>query len=245
MKKLPIKLGSCPIIEALIEIRFETGIFPSAVFGLIYDCIKEDYPGKVEPLPILQLPEQLRSVDPNLKFKPHYRLQNDKFMLQIGPDVLTISSLHPYCGWENLKPHAVHILGNIFTKKVFNKVTRLGLRYVNVFNTVVVDKLNICLKINDNEHLKFNTQIRTEIPEGSFISILQVTTKAKVSTTTNIYREGTILDIDTCRVYADNHFIENYGHELDAAHLIEKKLFFKLIKEDYLLSLKPEYDGTK
>ena len=38
----------------------------SAVFGIIYNLIKEEYRGNVINLPILQIPEQIREVDPNL-----------------------------------------------------------------------------------------------------------------------------------------------------------------------------------
>ena len=66
---LPIRIEACPLIDALIEFRFEAAITKSAVFGIIYNLIKEEYRGNVINLPILQIPEQIREVDPNLKFK--------------------------------------------------------------------------------------------------------------------------------------------------------------------------------
>ena len=66
---LPRNIERCPIIDALVEIRFETALNPNAVFGLIYGALMNDYPGKVENLPILQVPEAVRKNDPALKFK--------------------------------------------------------------------------------------------------------------------------------------------------------------------------------
>ena len=81
---LPIRIEACPLIDALIEFRFEAAITKSAVFGIIYNLIKEEYRGNVINLPILQIPEQIREVDPNLKFKPLYRIENERFVIQIG-----------------------------------------------------------------------------------------------------------------------------------------------------------------
>lgn len=50
--ELPKKIDPCPIVDAIIEIRFSTNIHPSAVFGVIYNEFKDKYP-TVEKLPIL------------------------------------------------------------------------------------------------------------------------------------------------------------------------------------------------
>ena len=114
--KLPKRIENSPIVDALIEIRFETNIFKSAVFGLIYQEIMTDYPGQVTQLPILQLPEQIREQDPNLQFKPEYRIENEKFIIQIGRDVLCISSKIPYIGWDAFSNHAVYIISKLTNK---------------------------------------------------------------------------------------------------------------------------------
>lgn len=103
---LPIRIEACPLIDALIEFRFEAAITKSAVFGIIYNLIKEEYRGNVINLPILQIPEQIREVDPNLKFKPLYRIENERFVIQIGYDVLSISSKMPYIGWSDFSKHS-------------------------------------------------------------------------------------------------------------------------------------------
>ena len=38
---LPIRIEACPLIDALIEFRFEAAITKSAVFGIIYNLIEE------------------------------------------------------------------------------------------------------------------------------------------------------------------------------------------------------------
>ena len=83
--KLPKKITPCPIVEAIVEVRFESDIPEDAIFGVIYSKFKEEY-SDLEKTALLQLPEQIRSKDPSLKFKPYYKLRNENFILQIGPD---------------------------------------------------------------------------------------------------------------------------------------------------------------
>lgn len=78
--RLPLKIDPCPIIDALVEIRFSTTIHPNAVFGLLYNALQTDF-SKVENLPILQWPEAVRSSDPSLQFKPHYKISSKEFVV--------------------------------------------------------------------------------------------------------------------------------------------------------------------
>lgn len=240
--KLPKKIEPCPIIDALIEIRFETSIFKSAVFGLVYQLIQPDYPGNVVPLPILQLPEQLREQDPNLKFKPLYRIENDNFIIQIGCDVLCISSKVPYRGWDLFFNHTVYIIKKLTDANIINRVIRLGHRYINFFEGNIWECLSITApKIGF--YKSSNTLIRSELIDGDFINVVQITDSAKYKANEfSSERSGSIIDIDTIREYSDDYFTQNIKSELTQVHLCEKKLFFSLLDHQYLNTLKPEYD---
>lgn len=243
---LPTSIENCPLVDALIEIRFEPKVFKEAVFGLIYQQINSDFPDTPQSLPILQLPEPLRAMDPNLKFKPYYRLENKQFVVQIGPDVMTVSSRMPYVGWGHLKSYAENVFSKIFAIPNFiSTVSRLGIRYISVFETNVIDKINVRINFSNPEVQTINSQIRVEIPEDNFISILQVISEGTFNIPGIIERNGTIVDIDTCRMYGDNAFIENFSGELEKAHKIEKTMFFSLLEAEFLNSLKPIYDDQK
>ena len=91
-----------------------------------------DFP-KVENLPILQLPEPLRMGDPNLRFKPHYKVHNGSISIQIGPDVLAISSFPKYIGWAEFSTILFDILTRIEKINIIKNVSRIGIRYINFF----------------------------------------------------------------------------------------------------------------
>lgn len=246
--KLPIRTEKCSIIDALIEIRFETSLFPNAVFGLIYDVLREDYPDKVEKLPILQLPEQLREQDPGLKFKPHYKIENARFIVQIGPDVLTVSSKTPYPGWDVFESQVFYILEKVIKKGIVTKVTRLGHRYINFLLGDILPGLNIEFSVCNSLYSTSETTIRTEIRDGEFINTLQLSNSVTLEKD-NELMHGSIIDIDTYRSFKDLSFTDSYEEYIDAykgniniAHKTGKRLFFSLLKEDLLDSLNPIYD---
>ena len=235
---LPLKIENCPIIDTVVEIRFISNLFPNAVFGMIYNLFQKDYNPQVEKLPILQIPDQLRDIDPNFKFKPHYKLHNDRFSVQIGPDVIAISSSIPYVGWADYSTHICIFLEKLFELNIITQVIRLGVRYVNFFEADIFSSIKLSLSIDDNEHKCNNTLIRTEILKNDFINTVHIANNVNhVVNGRPII--GSIIDIDTSRNYPDAKFISGYKTEVESAHDSEKELFFSLLKDDFLNSLKP------
>lgn len=239
-KNLPIKIEECPIVDALFEIRFNSKGFKGAVFGLIYDSIKSYFPNDPISLPILQIPEPLREQDPSLKHKPHYRLENDKYIVQIGQDVLTISQRMPYRGWEEFFDYINQLLKVIIKEDIIKDVFRLGLRYVNIFNGEILSKLTFDISIPNVNLIKDNTSIRTEIKDGSFMNTLQITNNTEINFNGS-NSISSIIDIDTYKTYTDNQFLLNFEDEINEAHKSEKTLFYSILNDRFIKTLNPIY----
>lgn len=237
--KLPVRIEDCPIVDAILEIRFSSNIYSSAVFGLIYNVLKEKYP-KIEKLPILQLPEELRERDPSLRFKPTYKATNESFTIQIGPEVFAISSNMPYVGWEKFSREIQTSLNSILNMDVIEKVHRLGLRYINYFDEDIYKNIKMKVQINNEVRDLKKTVFRTELQHNNFLSTLQISNNAK-NTKNGKESIGSILDIDTFKDFSDESFANNYMEMIHEAHRQEKELFFKLFNEDFLKSLNPIY----
>ena len=233
--KLPKTINPCPIIDALLEIRFSTKIHPNAVFGLIYNVLKDDFT-KVENLPILQLPDVVRATDPNLKFKPQYKISNSNFVVQIGTDVLSISSFPRYVGWDDFSKMIFSVIEKVEEIKIINNVNRLGIRYINFFQNNVFDVINLRTCINEETINYKNTVVRTEIEHEDFISTLQIANNAL-----NKDQFGSVIDIDTYKVTGLERFFTEKEEIIISGHNKEKELFFSLLNEKFLSSLNPEY----
>ncbi len=233
--QLPKQISPCPIKDAILEIRFTSQIHPNAVFGVIYHKLQSEL-SKVENLPILQLPEDIRSKDPNLHFKPYYRMSGNGYIVQIGPDVISINSYPEYLGWEKYSKIIFHILENIEELGIVESILRVGIRYINFFSEDIFNHINLNINFGNEILDNKNTVVRTDIEDEEFISTLQITNNANINNTS-----GSIIDIDTFKETELSEFFKIKEELINKAHLTEKYLFFKLLKEDYIKALNPVY----
>jgi uncharacterized protein (TIGR04255 family) len=233
--ELPKKIHPNPIIDALVEIRFTSDIHSTAVFGIIYQALKDDYP-HVENLPILQIPEQLRSIDSNFRFKPHFKIRNDHFSIQIGPDVISIASFPDYSGWSCFSESIFGVLNKLKSSGVIKEVLRLGIRYINFFETEIFSKLKIKISIDDNPIEYRNTVFKSDFLKENFTATIQVANNVNFND-----KFGSVIDIDTSLTSQLEGFFEKKESLINDGHQIEKELFFSLMNESFLNSLNPEY----
>lgn len=238
--EIPVKIDICPIVDSIIEIRFKTNIFPNAVFGLIFNALKNEFP-HVEKLPILQLPEQLRDADPNFKYKAHYKIvSKDNFSVQIGPDMIALGSPIPYPGWGALSGKLFYVIDEVFKVGIIDQVIRLGIRYINFFDDNIYDKVNLTISVNSDTLGATHTTLRTALQKADFLNTLHISNDAK-RIVDNQQVAGSIIDIDTFKIYNDPNFHSIYKEEIEKAHNTEKEIFFNLLKSAFLDSLNPTY----
>lgn len=236
--KIPKKINPCPILESIVEFRFESPFPHDAIFGIIYNQFKGEYSG-LQELPILQLPEAIRKQDPILKYKPYYKLSSEdrKFLFQIGARVFSLSNLNPYDGWAVFFDKLKNLIEHMKKLSIVDIYTRVGIRYINGFDFNIFEKINLSINLGKDSLTDFNSTIRVEVPSSQFINTLQVINNALIKKA-GINGKGSIIDIDT--------YIENPGKDIikivEQGHLEEKKLFFTLLKKEFInKELNPEY----
>jgi len=231
MKK-PKSIEPCPIIDAVIEIRFTPNIDQNAVFGLLYNEVKEDFPGKVEP-------QTITTIEPGkneLQSTQIYKIANERYVIQIGHNVLSISSFPKYTGWTEFYETAIKYLKKIEGVGIIAEVNRLGMRYINFFENDIFKNLKINTTIDNQEIDYKNTQIKTEISHENFKSTLLIANNIEAKNNT-----GSIVDIDTFRSENLKDFFSNKSEILQEIHNNEKDLFFSLLKDEFIESLNPKY----
>lgn len=237
--ELPVKLHNSPLIDCIIEIRFVPAMrISSAVFGVIYNQVKNLYKGNVIPLPLVNLPENIRETNPNLKYKPLYFIEGKKTNIQIGTDVINVISKMPYIGWSEFSKSVEDVFQKVFECDVVGNVIRLGHRYVNFVKGDISSELNIILNGKDVASQISNINYRIDIPNGDFNNCLMFTNTGRYNDIS-----GSLIDIDTSRIYTDEYFKNNITQEIENAHKSEKQLFFKLLSDKLLQSFNPEYSN--
>lgn len=238
MDKLPLSINPCPIIEAIFEIRFESSLPGDAIFGIVYNQFKDEFQN-VDQLPILQLPAAIRNQDPNLKFSPHYKIKKDNFIIQIGPNVFSLTNTKEYCGWEVFSEKIFDTYNKVCELNLIKKQFRTALRYINMLPDInVFERSNLGINLNDRTLGANQINFTAEIPYENGASNLKVINFAE-AIFENQAVKGSIVDIDT---HVQHEKFDNFKDAIECAHIAEKELFFNLLKQEFLKTLNPVYE---
>lgn len=242
-KRIPKKIAPCPIIDSSVEVRFERNpkIPMGAVFGILYPDFQDDYLNH-EELPILNIPEDLRRTNNDFKYQPHYKIRNKAFVIQIGPNILSVGCAGEYPGWEIYRNEIISALLKLQNSGITNGISRLGLRYINFFKGLdVFEKLDVELINKDSFFLGRNSFARTEFIEGELTHILQIGNSGNLKRD-KIVENGSLIDIDVSRTLGLEDFFEDIDKKISDLHDVEKRIFFGLLDGDFLNTFNPEYD---
>jgi uncharacterized protein (TIGR04255 family) len=240
--RLPKQISPCPISECIIEIRFQAKVEAEAVFGIIYNVFRNDF-NKVEKLPILQLPEAVRSVDPNLMFQPVYRLSAGRWILQIGARVLSLSCVGEYLGWTVISEKANWAFGKLQSLDFLSHISRFGIRYINFFEDLDIFE-NITLRVSkDGQPLQSRGAVlRFELFEREFLEILHIAKPAEAPGKSGKITSGSVIDIDIVKEPTNRIAFDEIPSVLETSHVVEKTIFFGLLEPTFLQTLNPIYE---
>jgi len=238
---LPTNIDPCPILESIFEIRFVADLPGDAIFGVVYNHFKKDYPD-LEKLPILQIPEQIRSQDPNLMCQPSYRLKNDRYLIQIGPKVLNIVSRASYGTWGEFSDKINATFNDIDKLGIVKEIEKVSLRYVNFFeNTKIIDKSNLSISLKSKLLSSNDINLDVQIMNQETNSLLKILTSAGVQIK-DVVKKGSVVDIETCLNKIDEGLsCESLKTVADILHADTKALFYKLLSDSYIDSLEVTY----
>ncbi|QZT38689.1 TIGR04255 family protein [Halosquirtibacter xylanolyticus] len=231
MKELPIE--KCPIVQVFIDIRFELIDNKTAneVVGKLMPVISSTY-NQFEALPINNIPENVRRKDPNLQYKPLFKLFNNNSSVQIGSDIIILDIIGSYKGWDDLKSRFDLIYKEITPMIKTN--TRIGMRYVNLIEHRSVeynifDDLSLQISTKDFEIDLSNSFYRNTFLYEGFNCNLSLANKVNFESK-NLSKNGSLIDID---IFNQSDIEPSkVSTLLNQMHEVEKKLFYKLITDD-------------
>lgn len=246
MTKLPKKITPDPIVEAVIEIRFDSKAYVEQLLTVILN----KYPEKnssLNKLPINEIPEYVRESDPELRYKPLYQLSvdNEKYVILVGPRILAISAAKGktgYIGWSDFYKEFDELFKHSLLNHDVEKIVRIGMRYINFFDSKDFWN-NILLNISPEVFVQGNkVLLKVENTKEKFNTSIQIATNTKVRKRGN-NEEGSIIDIDISineeKANLDKTQIESLIQEM---HLGIKTNFFGILKPEYLETLGPKYE---
>jgi uncharacterized protein (TIGR04255 family) len=218
-ERLPVKIDPCPIVEAILEIRFVTSESWPTLPGLLFARIRDRYPEQKD------LP-QFHSRD---------------FLIQFGPRVVSLATKSKdYPGWPALETEMTWLVSELQRIGFVLEGERLGVRYVNFFNFDVFEKLVLEISAGTKKLTSGELSVTTVLTRRPLTSRLLVANSAILGTGDDA-RSGSILDVDVWLGSLDFDLFENGLAKFGEAHLFEKEIFFGLLKPDFLATLNPIY----
>ena len=205
--KIPKRLAIIPIIDAIAEVRFSTGVPSDAVIGLVYSKLQDIF-GRPENLPILQIPVPLRENDPNLMYQPCYKFKTKGNVLLVGPRAVAIST-YPYVDWATAAPLICGVLSRLNDVGLFDRIERIGLRYINLFeNMNILDQSTLVFEVRKASIAHQSVTLRTETTSGDFKVVTNISNTA-LAQVADVQRTGSRIFPRFCR-----HCCSSNGYRL-------------------------------
>ncbi len=238
--KRPTKITPDPIIEAVVELRYESDVPRNAILGMLFAQVKSKYPD-FKNLPITTIPENIRANDPNFQFSPYYQSQSGAFNLNVGPRVIALSNTGQYVGWkDNYFPEITELLKSVKTAGIVKHFSRLGVRYVDFFEPDIFENINLSIELNEAPLDALQTTFSSIFKANDFLTKVQVVNNVK-ATVQKIEKVGSIIDTDTYYEPQGKFDFDGLNNLIDNAHEEAVSFFFNLLKPEFIETLNPEY----
>ncbi len=245
---LPTKLGKEPLVDVVFEVRFTAKVAPATVLpGLLFSNLTDI--GQIEPLPVAQLPEAMRLMNPQLAFAAVNRITWKSFVILIGDRSLAVGCKMPYPGWSKFKAAILEVMDAVKNAGILTRVQRHSLKYMDFLESgtdhkEALNRLNVSVRIGNHEVTAENTSLRVELPRGQFLHAIQMASLVVIQQDGIPPRSGALVSVDTL-VNEDcdpNDFFGSLSDRLESLHLANKEVFFECLSEYGLNLLEPIYE---
>lgn len=240
---VPKKISPDPIQQAIVQIKFNSNFSAELIPGFIFQSLDESYFYVNRPL------GQAPSKQDGIVFElPAQNLfHNEKITILVLPNSLIFNFKESYISWAEYLPEIKKALEQIAPSNVIHEFTQLGVRYVNNFKgTLLSDSVKFKFEFGHPEVTSNSYSFRSDFFYGEYLvnlNLQQNTPLASLNPADPQAEKISVLDIDV--------IIGNLGmaasqlpdilKHIDQMHTVEKEIFFKSLKSDFLATLNPEY----
>jgi uncharacterized protein (TIGR04255 family) len=243
---LPSKIEYKCLLNAIIEVRFSSTKPAEMIVWPLYEALKDQF--KVpEITSIGRVPREVRN-NLDLKEQILYTMtSNDRlYTVGVGDGIFQMNlGNFNYSTWDNFVKQ-FQIVNDIIQKDI-NKVTRVGVRYINIFNAPDSNVKNFTFdcKLKNKSLFDYSLQSVFEAPIDERIARISIVNHVKYK-----YYDGNgvpqiggdnalALDIDV--VYNRDLNNDNILDVINYSHLSVKKIFFSMCTEKFKKNvLKPQ-----
>ncbi len=226
------QMNDNPIIDTGLEMSVSYKVPSEVIVGILFNYLHQmDENVGLQKLPVSNIPEEIRKVDPNLKDKPTHQLTSKNGIVQLGDGVLCVGGVMPYITWANFENFIKQIIEFLLVNNFVQNVGLVKLRYLNFFKENIFNSINLSIKMDGMDALcDGSTIFRTEIPcDKGIFGVLQITNGVHVKNASlGLDDDGSLIDIQTvCKQVA----MGNLSDIVTQLHEQVETLFNKLTKK--------------
>lgn len=242
--RLPTRLVSEPIIEAVSEVRFDAA--GEAAVNLLPGIFHEkfgpfDQQGRVFPV----LPSEIMSSDPSLAFRPQVAMAKGNRIIQVGAKVVSVAVRAPYPGWKEFSAFIRQVYDVVCAQSFITTYDWLSLKYVDMVTfdgeTPSLSWLNAEVELGGTRVEEQPVSLRVESVEGPVTTVVNIGSPVQTQQLDRSARTGVLLDVDTIHREPFAEFASQYSDVLEKLHDRNKQQFFSLLSESTRDRLGPEY----
>lgn len=230
--KIPSLLEKDSIKEAILDIRIEQQLQEKEIAKYIADFLGEDF----SSTSIDTLPSNIRENDSQLRYVPAYKIRSDYLLIGIGLHNIFFDCVENYPGWVTLKQKIFEIIKQINVNKEYSKlnINKYILRYIDLFDEDIIKCCDVTFNLRSNLIEKAYS-FSTKLEENNFNIFINLLSKKEKNTVVDV---GLTKDVQDVQL---NDLKQKLEKEIDECHILSKKYFFGLLKDDFIKTLVPKY----
>jgi len=225
-----------PIIDSIVEVRYDSTLPIQALVGILFQEFGSHFE-RIDDLPILQLPIEVRMNDPELKKQPQYRLVGQEFVVSVGEGLIAISAAidratRYYQGWEIFGGFAFKILDFLSKNGSVTTYSKIDVRYINYFEKEgITEKVNLDIKVA-GKSVSQNLTVFFEDQAGDYLTKVQMASKANVQGLF-VALAGTVVDIGATYEKPESN-IGKVKEHINKLHDTVEIKFFEIVKTEFI-----------
>jgi uncharacterized protein (TIGR04255 family) len=245
--QLPKKITPDSIINAVVEVKYESKVPFELLIGLLFPVFDDSYTYTAKPLknPSALIINPMQELAMNLGGQS--LLYNDKISIRLLPSAFVFSCLGKYIGWDLFRAEIEKVLKIIGNTGYVIKWNRLGLRYITEYlKTDLKDCTKFSFTFGFPEVQSLSTTFHNEFEYKGAKVIMNLNNKIPTVRQQEINKTlevvpSSIIDVDVIKDPLSLEKVEEIMDVMEEVHTYEKEVFFTLLTEDFLKTLHPEY----
>ena len=235
-----LKLSKSPLIDAIVEIRFNNTAPSQVLAGLLYSKLQPIGYTEFEEMPLMQLPPALRDSDENLKYAAHYKIKSENFWVFVGATIVSVVAIckdNRYPGWIDYKAEIDKVFKQLFSLEMITALTRLNVRYINLFKDQnIYDRIELSLDSPFDDTITDDITHNFTISDNNASIQVVFSSTASITDSNNEVIKGSLLDMNW--FFADNYTIEELDSLITRGHDKVEDIFKSVLEDNFMESLK-------